>query len=242
MPIPCWSRTEIDHAAMRLVGRFRDASAGSGFPAIVPPDLAPLVAHARDCPHCGEWLRICWMTELRLQRSLEARQLELARGGRVVLMWPMRGSAGGSALPRSSNRDGSLPEWLDVRRDPAAPYEAPAHVQSSARYPLAADASVNEPGAPTRNVPELTLSSDDNLLIVRIFPNEGGAGATAVLVGDAEAATVRSAPSGPAPGPPEPGSRKRILLRVNESEYSFDERGTASLPDFPAASVSIVIR
>jgi hypothetical protein len=227
---------------MRLVRRFRDRSTGSGIPAVVPPDLAPLVAHSRDCPHCGEWLRICWMTELRLQRSLEARQLELARGGLVILLWPMRRAAGGSVETPAVHRDDSLPEWLDDRRDPMAPDGAPALVPGRIGYSLAADESSIEPGAPTPNVPELTLTSDDRRLIVRIFPNEGGAGATAVLVGDAEAATARSVSPGTAPGPAEPPRRGRILLRVDESEYVFDESGTASLPGFPAASVSIVIR
>lgn len=219
-PMKCWSREELDAAAMRLV------SSGRPWPSLwptvpddaMPSDLVPLVTHARLCSLCGELLRLFLMTEERLHRGLEASERERTRGGRVVLLWPI-----GSAQASESASPGRL---------------------RGGSYQLAADAPGDRAGAPGQPpVRELTLSSDDNRLIVRIFPNDGGAGATAVLVGSPEPPDPSErAQVSAAAEPADAGSLPRVLLRIDEEEYSFDERGIASLPGFPAAAVSIVLR
>jgi hypothetical protein len=104
---------------------------------------------------------------------------------------------------------------------------------------LAAEAD-EERAKRAARVRELTFSTDDGSLFVRIFPNDGGGGATAVLVGRPErsAAERGQRVTNSEGGPPQ----FRVFLRIDDDEYSFDPDGTASLPNFPAAALSIIVR
>jgi hypothetical protein len=126
-------------------------------------------------------------------------------------------------------RDGAIP---DVRAIPLrARWTAPASIE---------DEDVDENGhlfhpvvaADTPQVPDqtrmLTLITDDDRFLVRIFPDEEGDGAKAVLVFAAQ-------------GPPQP-QEVRPALRVSGIDYEFDEEGIARLPQFPGADVALVLR
>jgi hypothetical protein len=97
-------------------------------------------------------------------------------------------------------------------------------------YALAAatpgDGPPSEPAWETR---VLTLSSGDDRFLVRIFPNESGEGATAVLVN--EDAPVEGS-----------GVRPRPFLRVGGVEYAFDAQDVARLAAFPVEGIELVYR
>ncbi len=75
----------------------------------------------------------------------------------------------------------------------------------------------------------LTLVTDDDRYVVRIYPTEEGEGATAILVTvDAEAQ------------PKDPGVRP--VLRIGSNDFEFDEANITQLPLFPTSDVSLVLR
>lgn len=88
----------------------------------------------------------------------------------------------------------------------------------------AADASTRPPQSRV-----LTLMTDDDRYLVRIFPNLLDEGATAILV------------SLPAEGIPAVGS-SRPALRIAGVEYEFDDGNIARLPCFPSSDLSLVVR
>lgn len=88
----------------------------------------------------------------------------------------------------------------------------------------AADASTRPPQTRV-----LTLMTDDDRYLVRIFPNEEGEGATAILVsvqGEGDS----------------PGGSPRPSLRLAGIDYEFDGENIARLPRFPSSDLSLVVR
>lgn len=102
-------------------------------------------------------------------------------------------------------------------------------------YPAAADSHGARPaGEEAAASLVLTLTTQDQRYVVRIFPNQGGTGATAVLLGESS----RS-------GKPRLGSSLRkagFSLRVGEDEYWFDENGYAHLTAFPAGAIALIVK
>jgi hypothetical protein len=95
-------------------------------------------------------------------------------------------------------------------------------------FDMAAQTLGPEPDGSSRpNVAVLTLVAEDDSFLVRIFPNEGGEGATAVLL-SGQVAQI----------PPE---RIRARIRVGGREYEFDGAGRAALPSFPASKIELLL-
>ena len=108
-------------------------------------------------------------------------------------------------------------------------------------YPIAADSNPLQPppGGHPGGTPVLTLSSSDGRYLVRIFPNQTGGGATAVLMRESRTAGAEQEP---------PGSNRRsdaeartVHLRVSGREYAFDANDYAFLPEFPAQDVELIL-
>jgi hypothetical protein len=78
------------------------------------------------------------------------------------------------------------------------------------------------------NTAVLTLTTDDERFLVRIFPNEGGGGATAVLLPGED--------GGPASEPQE-----RLRIRFAGRDYFFDKHHRAALPAFPASEIELLL-
>lgn len=100
-------------------------------------------------------------------------------------------------------------------RRPSPSGEREAEFQLAAQTPHG-----SEEGGSIEGTRVLTMASGDHRYIVRIFPNEGGAGATAVLV----------------------GSERGLVLRLSGVEYAFDENGMAQLPSFPGSEIELLVR
>lgn len=75
----------------------------------------------------------------------------------------------------------------------------------------------------------LTLVTNDDRYVVRIYPTEEGEGATAILVtiGAEAQASVPTA---------------RPMLRFGGDEFEFDQANMVRLPAFPTSDVSLVLR
>lgn len=91
-------------------------------------------------------------------------------------------------------------------------------------FPVAAAHSASRP----EQSRVLTLITDDDRYYVRIFPDDEGVGAKAVLVLAAQET-------------PQP-EEARPALRVSGIEYEFDEAGIARLPHFPGEDVALVLQ
>ncbi len=66
----------------------------------------------------------------------------------------------------------------------------------------------------------LTLTTSDDRFLVRILPNNPGPGATAILY----------------------PARGGVTIEIDGKSFAFDETGTATLPGFPGADISLVLR
>lgn len=102
-----------------------------------------------------------------------------------------------------------------------------SHGAGQSDYSLAAD------DHPDRDGRTRTFISDSGIYVVRIFPNENGKGATAVIIHTDEGGEDHE---GVAKGTPKP------FLRFNGLEISFDESGSASLDSVPDGTVELILR
>jgi len=102
-----------------------------------------------------------------------------------------------------------------------------SHRAGRSDYSLAADDHSDNDGR-TR-----TFISDSGIYVVRIFPNENGRGATAVILHTDEGGEDHE---GVAPGTPRP------FLRFDGLEVSFDKNGSASLDSVPDGTVELILR
>ncbi len=89
-------------------------------------------------------------------------------------------------------------------------------------YPVAAQTPelgrrVEDGTTPSR---VLTLTTSDDRFLVRILPNNPGPGATAILY----------------------PARGEVTIEIDGKSFAFDENGTAALPGFPGADISLVLR
>jgi hypothetical protein len=157
--------------------------------AAVTPDLVALIEHAQTCVRCRDLLR----------REFDAEILLRARGRNPVV------------LPLAPV-DPSRPVF------PGSLEETPGRLGS---YPLAAQTpgSGSHAEEGVRPTCVLTLTTSDGRFIVRIFPNEPGPGATAILY----------------------PTRLGATIEIDGMRYAFGEDGSAALPGFPGADISLVL-
>ncbi len=109
------------------------------------------------------------------------------------------------------------------------------HRAARSDYSLAADNGSSRLGRKTgeQDGRVRTFISDSGVYVVRIFPNEKGRGATAVIIHTDEAGEKHQ---GVAPGTPKP------FLRFDGLEISFDGNGSASLDSSPDGTVELILR
>jgi len=221
----CFRESRIERVAKLLVQRgWTETQRVEGLFLPAPPGRGPeldsnalhLLGHARDCFRCRDVLHLFAVVEEDFRRSLREDPLlpldipsmapaaVAATPLRIIRLHPLR--------PISSQRPA-----LDVDELPELDYAL-----------AAATPGVEPPPEPAWETRVLTLSSGDDRFLVRIFPNESGEGATAVLVN--EEAPVEGS-----------GVRPRPFLRVGAVEYAFD--GTvARLPAFPVEGIELTYR
>jgi hypothetical protein len=240
----CPREEELDWAVIRLQRAGIPPVGADSLPAELW-DLAPLVRHAGECVRCGEILRLLYATE-GAQRTDEAvvapatARLVVEIGPRVLPLFPLAGiavaDAARSAGAGSSGSGSTDAESADAEATGDRSFDA------AEEYLVAADS----PGVQPARIPGegdslvLTLATQDQRYVVRIFPNQDGSGATAVLLGAdaAPEAQVRGTEQGrvgrEAAGPP-------VFLRVSGVDYPFDERGYAHLVGFPAEEIALIV-
>ncbi len=111
-----------------------------------------------------------------------------------------------------------------LRVGPPARGDDPAPAEDADEFLVAAADASTRP-AQTR---VLTLVTEDDRFLVRIFPDEEGGGATAILVSlpesDADAAGAI-----------------RPILRLEGTDYGFDESRTVRLPHFPTSEIALFL-
>ncbi len=214
----CFNERSLDRAALRL--------ADAGFPPGIDPEwfdspalpggLRPVLAHAAGCLRCRELLELFHETEVRAREAVAARVEAGAPGARIIPLEPLRAR---------SRRGGAAFDPGSIDRVP---------------FPLAADApgSGGEDARAIEGITVLTLGSPDGRILVRIFPDESGRGATAILLRD-ETPDVGDAPQAGRSGSEAGGA---IVLRIGDADYPFDKDGIALLPAFPSCPLRLVIR
>lgn len=183
-----------------------DLTGGEGVPPdlAIPPDLVAILDHARNCVRCRELLDLFHGIETHMRN-------EYHLSDTIVLA--LRPVPAGPPLDLSATPDDEIGEEL---------YEIAADSASDAR---------RRHEEVLDSVPVLTIATEDGRFFVRIFPNESGKGATAVLQGD---------PQQLCGGPAEP-ARRRLVLRVGGVDYPFNEDQVAALPDLPSCDVALVL-
>jgi hypothetical protein len=206
----CASVETVERAALLLVGagvspaEFATAVAGSDPGALswlagaMDADVSSLAEHARTCVRCRDWLQLFMETEIRLREELLASERLSPPSGGILPLRPAR--------LRNEGR------------------HSPGAIEDEPGYSLAADTGGGS-GTQPPQVPVLTLSTEDDRFVVRVFRNEGRAGATAVLL-----------PVDPA----QTEVASNWTLRMGGVEYPFDGRGIAQLPAFPVQDVALV--
>lgn len=175
--------------------------------AVATPTTKPLGAVPQDLVPLLDHLRGC-------TRCGELfglfREIEERLSGRILELRPLRS--------RKAERTG----------------DAASGPRPDQAYALAASSSdVRKDGAPGQTR-VLTLATTDERYLVRIFPNESGVGATAVLI-----------QFHPPENELEPALAPRdseIVLQVDGVDFRFDEQGIALLPGFPTGGVTLVLR
>jgi len=224
----CPREEVLDAAAMRLHLAGIDPSAVARLP-VQLLELEQLLMHTRGCTRCRELLQLLYDAE-RLRVAGAADESFAGTGNNV------RGSTG-RVLPLLPL--GPIGTEAGTASDPI---DAQPDLES---FPAAADS----PGAhlPTGSADAgsmvLTLATADQSYIVRIFANQGGPGATAILVGtDAESSVPESGVSSDrASAPQRSASPPRVLLRVSGVQYDFGPDGVVRLPEFPLTQISLIL-
>lgn len=207
----CPRETALDRAAIRL----QRAGAEPGATAPLPEgirDLEPLLRHAAVCTRCREILGLLYGTE--------AARMQGVREPRILPLFPFTGGMGSS---RGERRDFEVVDDFEP-------------------YLVAAETAGLAPpdGSEDGTSLVLTLATQDDRFVVRIFPNQDGPGATAVLL------TADSASSEPGVTPTDGAAHKGeaalgVRLRVAGVEYSFNEKGYARLAEFPVEEVALLL-
>ncbi len=207
----CPSERALDRAAAEMLDRGIEPGASR----------SAIGRHARECVRCGEILALLLDAErthrVRLEQAVEAGTGSFPIGGapetgRQIL--PLRPVAAG-------RRAFAGEEVAGAADDPG--------------YAVAAD-TPDARGAEQRLQASrvLTLTTENNQFLVRIFPDESGEGAYAVLLPSQTPGTGTQH---------QPGrSVPRVFLRVGDIDSPFDERGTARLAAFPSEPVSVILR
>jgi hypothetical protein len=101
--------------------------------------------------------------------------------------------------------------------------------QDEPEYAVAADAGPSREELPLDGHTAISLSTKDGRFLVRIFRDEKGGGATAVLLRNEAVPAVGNVP---APG---------VSLVIDGTDYPFDSAGIVQLPTFPAAPPCLVV-
>jgi hypothetical protein len=101
----------------------------------------------------------------------------------------------------------------DRRPSPAGDLE---FASTPSAYDLAA-----ETAKPAQTM-DVTLSTEDGSLYVRIFPIAGGKGAHAVLLSPADA-------------------QDSVSLRIGGVAYPFDDSGIVEIPEFPTTDIQLIV-
>ncbi len=201
----CLNERRLEAAAARLTDlgiRAEEALGASqenrSLPAI-PQPLLMLLAHARECLRCREIMVLFQETAMAMRGESgrgEGNRGEGGRGESVEILRLVSPLSNG----RHRGEDEPNREFDAAAQSPGGPNGV--HLPAAARV--------------------LTLTTDDERFVVRIFANEGGEGATAILLGI-------DAPAG-------------LALRIAGKDYSFDANGQAQLPAFPGEAVGLVRR
>jgi hypothetical protein len=222
----CFRESAIERVAKLLVRRgWTQAQGTDGLFLPTPPGRGPgldsqalrLLGHARACFRCRDVLHLFAVVEVEFRESLEespslpSEAADVAAAGypgasvRVIALHPQRHRSRRSPAPEAEELPEAAYAWAAATPGDEAPPE------------LAWETQV------------LTLSSGDGCFLVRIFPNESGEGASAVLVHEGvsrEESTVHPRP----------------FLRIGGVEYAFDAQDVARLPAFPAETIELVYR
>lgn len=198
----CWSDQTLHWAVRRLL------DTGADVHALLRGDALPPEGCDSSLRETLEHIRDCSSCILTARDLLET-ELELLAGEQVERMIQL--------LPTPS---WSPPATGDVIND-----------QEPAEYAVAADSCGTGERISLDGHGAISLASRDGRYLVRIFRNEGDAGATAVL--------LRTTGPGDADGDE---SAHRISICIGGEDYTFDPDGTVKLPAFPASPPSLILR
>jgi hypothetical protein len=216
----CFDERSIDSAAICLadLGFSGDITSILSRDVAIPFAFAPIVAHAGRCFRCAELL------ELFLETELLSRQ-------------PARCLAADSAQGPAYESEMVLP--LRRARSTTGTLDPPEDAREREDYDLAADSAPPvDPEDVLGNTWVLTLSTDDGRYVVRVFPQEGGRGAVAVLIRAADPESPAEQSGDGDAG----GGGSCLFLRIGNRDLPFDEKGMLTLPEFPAKDIALIIR
>jgi len=233
----CFPEPTIERVAKVLVRRgWTETQGVDGLFLPAPPGRGPeldsdalrLLGHARECFRCRDVLHLFAVVEEDFRRSfavVEEHPGRLPEESSALLL-EVAGVAAAAHVGTPARVIELHPRnHRSRRRLPADADETP-----ELEYALAAATPGDEPPPePAWETRVLTLSSFDDRFLVRIFPNESGEGATAVLVN--EEAPVEGS-----------GVRPRPFLRAGGVEYPFDVQDVARLAAFPVEGIELVYR
>jgi hypothetical protein len=250
----CPREEDLDWAAIRLQRAGLLLVYADSLPAEFG-DLEPLVRHAGECVRCGEILRLLCATE-GAQRAdgivaAPAAPGHVAAVGPLVL--PLFSFTGIPAARAARSADSGSPDagsagigsTQSVSADARSsdhPFVDDRTSDALEEYLIAADSPGAQPiaGHGEGDSVVLTLATQDQRYVVRIFPNQDGSGATAVLLGGDAAPEAQA-------GGTEQGQVDRVavgpnfFLRVAGVDYPFDGKGYARLGGLPAEEIALIV-
>ncbi len=177
------------------------------------PALRDLLEHSIDCVRCRELLGLFQATRIGLEE-------ELAGGEEAVRERPPEAAA--------KTKAGRVMELRSIE-----PLRRSASVSEgdAPEYRVAADTGPEgEKGEIASEPPVLSLESVDGRYVVRIFTQEPGPGAVAVLLHSEPQDVSRGGEKAP-----------KLFLQMGDEQYPFAEDGTARLPRFPADRIALVV-
>lgn len=222
----CFRESVIERVAKLLVRRGWTQPQGmEGLLLPRPPGGDPdldsqalrLLGHARDCFRCRDVLHLFAVVEEDFRRTLkESPSLPVEVADLVA--------ADAAATPLR------IIQLHPPRPGPGRRPPANADELRETEYAWAAATPGDDPPPElTWDTRVLTLGSDDGRFLVRIFPNESGNQATAVLVNEEVPGEWK-------------GLRPRPFLRIGGREYAFDAQDIARLPVFPVETIELIYR
>ncbi|MBP6876081.1 MAG: hypothetical protein KBD56_08430 [Candidatus Eisenbacteria bacterium] len=178
------------------------------------PTLRDLLEHSIDCARCRELLALFQAASIGLEE-------ELARGEAALRERPAE-----AAAKTKAGRVVELRSIEPLRRSASVTEE------DAREYRVAADTGPEgEKSEIASEPPVLSLESVDGRHVVRIFAQEPGPGAVAVLLQSEPQDVSRGGEKAP-----------KLFLQVGDEQYPFVEDGTARLPRFPADRIALVVR